>query len=176
MSSRSRHRILDAALAMLREGGTVSLESAAHRAGLTKPGLMYHFPTKEALMIALVDHVVDGWERELATRLGEPVATAPPAERCRAYLEWSLSGEFDQGDLVIFTDPRLCGPMTARWAERLGPWLELPGELTPDQRARFTAVRLLADGAWFADAIDVFPLTADERGRIVDIADSLLKG
>ena len=26
---------------------------------------MYHFPTKEALMTAVVDHLLDGYERDL---------------------------------------------------------------------------------------------------------------
>jgi AcrR family transcriptional regulator len=42
-------------LALLRRGVTVSLESAAQACGLSKPGLMHHFHTKQALMLALVD-------------------------------------------------------------------------------------------------------------------------
>lgn len=61
--------ILDAALSILDDGGTVSIESVAVAAGLTKPGLMYHFRTKAALMDALVDHVVDELESELVERL-----------------------------------------------------------------------------------------------------------
>ena len=167
----TRDRILDAALDVVREGGSVSLESAARRTELTKPGLMYHFPTKEALMLALVDHVVDRWMQELSARVPE---SSDAAARYRAYLDWSLSGEFDHCDLVMLVDPRLREPLMARWAERLGPWLELPAGLDARQRARFTAVRLLADGAWFADATDVLAPTAEERTHVRELADGLL--
>lgn len=39
---------------------------------------MYHFPTKEALMPALVDRVVDGWERRLAAFLDITWVRASP--------------------------------------------------------------------------------------------------
>ncbi|WP_158842355.1 TetR/AcrR family transcriptional regulator [Saccharothrix deserti] len=162
----SRAHILDSALALLRSGGTVSLESAAQRSGLTKPGLMHHFRTKEALMVALVDHVVDRWERELADRLPTPPTEASARDRVLAYLDWALSGEFDNADLVMLADPRLRDRLTTRWGQRLAPWIDLPADLPTEVRARLAAVRMLADGVWLADAIEVFPLAADERHRV----------
>lgn len=169
----SREKILDGALALLREGGTVSLESAAHRAELTKPGLMHHFHTKEALMIALVDQVVDRWERELADRL--PAPDASPPDRMLAYLDWSLSGDFDTADLIMLADPRLREALTARWEQRLAPWIGSPPGLPATTRARLTAVRLLADGGWLADASGVFPIPDDERDQVRAIALRLLE-
>ncbi|MBD0322544.1 MAG: TetR family transcriptional regulator, partial [Aldersonia sp.] len=43
-----RDRVLEAALDVLRDGESITLDSAARRVGMTKPGLMHHFPTKEA--------------------------------------------------------------------------------------------------------------------------------
>lgn len=162
----SREKILQGALDLLREGGTVTLESAARQAGLTKPGLMHHFRTKQALMLALVDHVVDRWERELADRMTTPLAEASPRDRAVAYLDWTLSGEFDTADLVMLADPRLREGLTARWGDRLAPWIDPPADLPPDDRARLTAVRMLADGAWLAGATGLFPLAADQRDRV----------
>jgi AcrR family transcriptional regulator len=172
----SKAEILDGALAMLQAGGSVSLESAAKRAGLTKPGLMYHFPTKEALMLALVDHVVDGWERRLTSFLEGPVGEASPAVRMTAYLEWSLSGDADLGDLVMFADPRLCERLTAHWVERMRPWLAVPEDVAPGERARLTAVRLMADGLWFADAMGNLPPDDGTRSGIRELARSMMEG
>ncbi len=176
MTRTTRTDILDGALEILRTGGTVTLESAARQAGLTKPGLMYHFATKQALMTALVDHVIDGYEQALGERLTGPMPEATAAARIAAYLEWSLAGSFDQSDLAMLTDPRLCGPLTERWAERLGAWLEVPRDLSSEQRGRLTAVRLIADGCWFADATGVLPLDADERAHVRRIAIDLVEG
>ncbi len=79
----ARHRILDGALELLRAegGGTITLDATAKQVGLTKPGLMYHFPTKEALMLAVVDHVAERWEALLQQRLGQlPVCLCLGAE------------------------------------------------------------------------------------------------
>ncbi|MFD9739957.1 TetR/AcrR family transcriptional regulator [Umezawaea sp. NPDC059074] len=175
MTTNSREQILDGALELLRSGGAVSLETAARQVGLSKPGLMHHFRTKEALMLALVDHVVDAWVRELAERQPLSVEKASPHDRIRAYFEWSVSGTVDQADLVMLADPRLRDRLTARWVERLEPWLHLPSDLPDDTRGRLTAVRLLADGAWFGDATRVFPLSPADRDRVRAIADRMLE-
>lgn len=170
----SREKILDSALALLRAGGTVSLESAAQQSGLTKPGLMHHFRTKQALMLALVDHVMDQWERELAQRLPMPLAEASPRDRIRAYVNWTFAGTFDGADLVMLADPRLRDQLARHWEERLAPWIELPTDLPIGTRARLTSARILADGVWLADATGVFPVRGEERDQVRSVALGLL--
>lgn len=176
MNAPTRDRILDAALELVRSGGTVSLESTARRVGLSKPGVMYHFRTKEALMLALVDRVLDGWDAEMARRLSAPAEQVPAEERIRAYLDWCLSGEVDETDLVMLTDQRLRATLKKHWAERIAPWVDLPEDLPVERRTRLLAVRLLADGVWFADAADVFAPGPEERARVRAVADELLAG
>ncbi|WP_063890833.1 TetR/AcrR family transcriptional regulator [Sciscionella sediminilitoris] len=166
--SETRTEILDGALELLSSDGTVSLDSAAQRAGLTKAGLMHYFPTKQALMLALVDHVVDRWEQRLAGFLSGPPTEATARERVLAYLDWTLSTSFDCADLIMLADPRLRSELTARWRDRLGPWINPAADttLSAAARARLSAVRMLADGVWLADATEVFPLAAEETGHV----------
>lgn len=174
MSDSSRPQILTSALALLAEGGTVSLESAARSAGLSKPGLMYHFPTKQALMLGLVDHVVEAWQLELSSRLPVGVPQPGPRARITAYLDWCLSGDFDSGDLVMLTDPRLRLPLTERWSARMAPWFALPEHAPLSVRAQLSALRALADGVWFAEAAGLLPIPAEERDAVRQIAEALL--
>ncbi|WP_199040272.1 TetR/AcrR family transcriptional regulator [Glycomyces salinus] len=176
MKPSSRTQILEGALDLLREGEAVSLESAARRANLTKPGVMYHFPTKEALMLALLDWVVDCWERDLNAQLEGPLEQATPEQRTYAYLDWALSGKVDRADLVMLADPRLREPLTARWCERMHPWLDLPDDLPAADRARLTAVRLIADGAWIDEALGAYSPAADLRGPLREVAASIMEG
>lgn len=94
-------------------------------------------------------------------------------ERLRAYLDRCLSGRVDEADLVMFTDPRLRGTLKERWAARVTPWLELPEDLPAEGRGTLLTVRLIADGAWFADATHVLALGPDERARVRAVADAL---
>lgn len=169
-------RIFEGALATLRSGAAVTLESAAVASGLTKPGLMYHFHTKESLMLGLVAYVVGKWEQGLLERLGKAVSEARPAERIRAYIDFALTTHFDEADIVMLADPRLRETLSARWAESMAPWLDLPDSLPLEHRARLTAVRLLGDGLWFAGAASFFVPEPAELSLIRAVADEILEG
>lgn len=166
--------ILDTALHLLDEGRSVSLDSVAKAAGLTKPGLMYHFPTKAALMGALVDHVVDNLESDLIQRLVGPVETASPAERLRAYVQWALESTHRRSDLVMLADPKLADRLTERWIARFDRWVAIPADAPEQERARYQAARLIADGAWLAATTNAFPLTAEEQPHVLKVALQLL--
>ncbi|MGC5166783.1 TetR family transcriptional regulator [Luteimicrobium sp. DT211] len=53
-----RRQIIDAAIALYAEQGYrgTSLRDVAARAGLSHPGLLHHFPTMEALLLAVLEH------------------------------------------------------------------------------------------------------------------------
>lgn len=174
MSSDTRSDVLDAALGILRDGGSVSLESTARATGLTKPGLMYHFPTKSALMLGIVDHVVDRWEREMSAWADGAPESLTARARIGAYLEFSLNGVIDEADLAPLADPRLREELTARWVERMMPWLVVADGIGDDERSRLLAVRLIADGAWFDRASGARTLSSRDRALIESIGHSML--
>lgn len=155
-------------------GETISLDSVARASALTKPGLMYHFPTKSALMDALVDHVVDSQERELSTYLAGNPDQASPRQRLGAYVRWALQSEHRRSDLVMLSDPKLADRMLARWTERFDRWVQVPPDAPPGERSRLHAARLLADGAWLADSSNTFPLDKAERPKVLSVALDLL--
>lgn len=156
-------------------GGSITLDAAARAAGLTKPGLMYHFPTKEALMVAVVDHVAQRWVELLVSRLDEPTETASPYQRFRAYVEISLTVPFDRADFAIYADAHYRAALTDSWVRRIEPWLALPDSLPQAARARLTAARLLADGYWTSAATGVFLVPARDRDQLMAVAEDLLK-
>lgn len=68
--SKTRQKILEAAAEISRESGpgNLSLEAVAARAGVSKGGLLYHFPSKTALLKAVVESFVISFDEELARR------------------------------------------------------------------------------------------------------------
>ena len=63
----SRDKILSAAAEVAREAGAgrLSLDAVAARAGVSKGGLLFNFPTKASLMRALVETFLTNFEQEL---------------------------------------------------------------------------------------------------------------
>jgi len=63
----TRQKLLAAAAEVAREqgSGNLSLDAIALRAGVSKGGLLYHFPTKAALLRALVQHFISEFESQL---------------------------------------------------------------------------------------------------------------
>ena len=60
-----KNDIIVTAQELMKNGDPVSLDSVARKIGLTKAGLVHHFPTKKALMISLVDDVARRWSKML---------------------------------------------------------------------------------------------------------------
>jgi AcrR family transcriptional regulator len=88
---RARSKILTAAeeLARVAGPGNLSLDAVAARAGVSKGGLLYHFPTKAKLLEALVEQFLDGFDRTLREREAE--SAGAPDSLVRAYLDILVS-------------------------------------------------------------------------------------
>ena len=87
MAPDTRDRILDALEALLLEGGTqgITLEAVAARAGVSKGGLLYHFPSKAKLLEAVVEAHLDAFDEAL-NRIERQREGAPDSV-LEAYLE-----------------------------------------------------------------------------------------
>lgn len=163
----ARARVLDAAAAVLAEHGAaaLTLDAVATRARVSKGGLVYHFPAKEALLTALVERAVAAVDDALAAATADPA----PGAFARAWLDVTVPADPGPapGDALVAAlaaavaaDPRLAAPLRdayRRWQDRL----EHDG-LDP---AAATAVRLAVDGWWLAALLGLPPLEADVHRR-----------
>lgn len=68
----TRQKVLAAAVEIAHENGAanLSLDAVAARAGVSKGGLLYHFPTKAALMKAVVGSFMEKFEGDLNESVG----------------------------------------------------------------------------------------------------------
>lgn len=171
--AKSTEQILDDAIAVLRRGGVVTINSVATEAGLSKAGVVHHFASKEVLMVGVVDRVIDLWEAQLIEAVGTP---EDPVERLRAYVDFSVLNDFDGGDLALLADASLREQLATQWRVRLQPWfgVDVPG--TSLQKASLQAARLIADGAWTDQALGLLTMPADQREHVRVIAQQLING
>lgn len=80
--------ILDAALEVFSQLGFrgATLDRIAAQAGLSKPNLLYYFPSKEAIHAALMDHLLSTWLKPLR----DMDAEGEPVEEILAYVRRKL--------------------------------------------------------------------------------------
>ena len=169
--AKTTEQLLDDAIAVLRRGGVVTIDSVASEAGMSKAGVVHHFSSKEALMVGVVNRVMDLWEGQLAATIGE---VTDPVERLRAYVDFEVLSDFDGGDLALLADVKLRDTLAAQWRERLRPWFgeDAPGDA--GQRAALQSARLIADGAWTDQALGLLSMTGEQRALVRGIAQRLI--
>ncbi|RAY12355.1 TetR/AcrR family transcriptional regulator [Actinomadura craniellae] len=174
----TRNALLDAAECVLFEDGTqaLTLASVAERAGVSKGGLLYHFPTKEALLTGLIERVIAEFDALVARH-----DDGTPGSYTRAYVEATFEILTDGENAgsrrrwsaitAAATGPELGAPLNAamtRWHRRD------PAE-DPDPLAALV-VRLAAEGLWEVLSHDPDLLDADGcralKQRLLSMLDS----
>ncbi|KQQ49792.1 TetR/AcrR family transcriptional regulator [Plantibacter sp. Leaf314] len=167
----SKTEILDHAIEVLRRSEALTIDAVAREAGLTKPGVVHHFPTKEKLVVSVVDRITAKWEADLTSRA--PAATTP-REKLAAYVDYALTSDFDNSDLAFMVDVRIRDGLAEQWVARLSPWFGDDLEGTPIERASLRAARLIADGAWLNKAFGINVTRDDETATLRAITQRLI--
>lgn len=110
---RTRAAVLDAAERLLHERGTrVSVAEVAAAAGVSKSGLLHHFPSRDALLLAVAEHGLQEFTVEVMRHVDESEERA--GRVLRAYVR-TLCGGSERA--MAFFSP------TALWGSLMG----LPG-------------------------------------------------
>ena len=124
-----RDRLLDAAEQIVARHGVsnLTLEAVAHEAGVSKGGLLYHFPAKSALITAIVERLAARSESRQAAAVAADPQTA--GAFTRAYLAVRTGSPDPEREPIhtavlaaIGTDPEYLDPLRKRiaeWKERL---------------------------------------------------------
>jgi len=98
---RTRRALLDAAArAVLAHGATVSLEIVAREAGVSKGGLLHHFPSKDALFTGLVDDLIEQFAAAVDAQLDPD--DDRPGRVTRAYVR-AVFADLELADNVEIT-------------------------------------------------------------------------
>ncbi|MFJ7062572.1 TetR/AcrR family transcriptional regulator [Streptomyces microflavus] len=166
MRPSARTRILEAAVRVTERDGitALTLQSAAEEAGVTKPGLMYHFPTREALLVAIQEHLTARWEALLADRLGKPLNEATDQEKVAAYVQVGTRLTASRAELAFMVehDPKV----EAVWDNLLDRRVPTPTAADPHDIDLLLA-RMAADGLWMLQCTTGTRLTPSVREALV---------
>jgi len=170
MKPDTKGKIIEAAARLVLTSGISSftLDAVAKEARISKGGLLYHFPTKEHLLLAMVNALVRVTEARIAEVQKEDKL---PGSWLRGFIDASLVqhdpaiGSVGRLSVAFLTaaatDIALLKPM----ADRQASWRrELNTSGIDPALAHIT--RLAADGLWINGALGLPVLDAEEREAV----------
>ena len=168
MRPSSKTQILQAAVRVTERHGitALTLEAAAEEAGLTKPGLMYHFRTRDDLLIAIQRHLTETWEEQLLTELGKPLEQSTAQERAAAYARVNAHGPASKAELAFMVESAASSELAQVWNDLMARWVPQPSAPDPAQLDLFLA-RLAADGLWLFEATRPAPLAPEVKQALI---------
>ncbi|MCW5313518.1 TetR family transcriptional regulator [Nostoc sp. KVJ3] len=174
-TSVTRNALLEAAGRVMVAHGSkaLTLEAVAREAGVSKGGLLYHFPNKEALIAGMLQQLIDQKAVSLSHELEQDDAPNTPGHWLRAYIR--SHGKFDghssaiQFSLLaaVAENPELLKPAQENFAD----WqrqIEASG-LDP---AIATVIYLAINGLSF---VHLFGLGVPEESLQKQVIETLLK-
>ncbi len=155
----------------------LTLEAVAKKAGVSKGGLLYHFPSKEALIKSLIEHLNAQFDGEVARQLDLETSNGPQAAENRATGSWLrayIRATFDASKLAdnwlgssaailtaISTNPQLLEPFRNSFAG-----YQQQAEQDGLDPALATIIRLAADGLWLAELFKLAPPGGELREQV----------
>jgi AcrR family transcriptional regulator len=169
MRTSKRDRILDAAVNVINRDGVraVTFESVAAEAKLTRGGLLYHFPSREALLRGIDEHLVQAWETSME-------ATA--LERYQTFVRVSAQSA-TRAELMFMLESADPDAEERPWGPAVRRWAPLPPEAgTGEDSAALDnfVARLAADGLWIYEAMYEGQLDEGVRAQVAERIAGLL--
>ncbi len=129
IQKKNRETILEAALEVFSQHGFrgATLDMIAGAAGLSKPNLLYYFPSKEAIHVTLLSQLMDTW----LDPLRDLDASGDPVEELRAYVRRKLQMSRD-----FPRESRLFANEIVQGAPRMQEGLETELKALVDEKAQ----------------------------------------
>lgn len=175
MRKSKREDILRTAITYIGETSldALSYDSLAEATGLSKSGLIYHFPSRHALLLGMHELLASDWELELTALAGE---TADPLERLRAVVV-TLTETVSRPELLLLIDAPSHPDFLSAWHNVNHRWIPSPEEVESDElRRTIYLVQLAADGLFVHDYIHDIPLTTSQRQAMLQTILELIPG
>ena len=161
--------IIDAAETVVLEAGAshMTLDAVAAKAGVSKGGLLHHFPTKVALLVAMVKRQVQV-HQEARKRILDELPESP-ARDLKSFILSVLFRERGRDSLgaslsaAVAHDPRLNEPVRKVVSEF---YAQIASSGMAFERAAIIA--LAADGLWLQEMLSISTFTEEQRVKIIE--------
>ena len=176
MRTSKRTAILDTIVEIIETNGfsEVTYENVVTQCGMSKSGLIYHFPSREDMIRSVHEHMAQLWEEELIEAAGGPAEEVSPANRLRANLQVSLETA-TRAELLMSIDSAAEPELREIWTRLLRRWNPPVEQIATDEEACMAyVVQMISDGLWANDYLNGNQLTKAQRKAIAEAAAKLI--
>ncbi|MCQ3023883.1 TetR/AcrR family transcriptional regulator [Pseudomonas savastanoi] len=162
-----REEALNAVVSIIeREGITaLTLDAVAAETGMTRAGLLYHFPSREDLLLATHEHLANAWEQGMASSAGKAISETTPAEKHAAYIK-VCARSARRVELLLMLESTDNPELATFWQRVMDRWAPPPTANNYQELDAFIA-RLAADDLWAHEALSAQKLPQELRDRVV---------
>jgi AcrR family transcriptional regulator len=161
--------IVCAAEAVVVESGAVhmTLDAVAAKAGVSKGGLLHHFPTKEALLEAMISRLIET-RKESRNKIWEGLPNSP-TRALKAFILAALlrDKKYDRVGAPLLAplahNPKLAEPVREALKQA---YSAIVSDGVKFEKAAVLA--LAADGLLIQETLSISPFTEEQRSSIVE--------
>jgi AcrR family transcriptional regulator len=161
-----RGELLAAAVEVVRERGAsaLTLDSVAEATGTSKGGVLYHFPTKESLVVAMIEAEIALFEAAIEAELARGRSAGEPSRGAfaRAYVRASIADGMEPGLGGVLAAIANEERVLAAYREKTSQWRNLMASDGLDP-TRAELIRLAADGLYYSLAIGAASPAGENR-------------
>ncbi|WP_067725998.1 TetR/AcrR family transcriptional regulator [Oceanobacillus damuensis] len=148
--------ILDAASKIVNERGifNLTLDAVAAEAGFSKGGLLYHYPSKEALVRGMVEHLAENYQEKVQADMDKDPEQIGKWIRAYVNVTFNQTDENKNKNAVLLAakavGPELLDPIR----EVYESWKD-QAEKDGIDPMKATIIQLAADGIWLSELFDI---------------------
>ncbi len=167
----TKERLLKTAMRILQEEGSekLTLDYLAKKAGVSKGGLLYHFPNKEKLIQEIIQRMLDSFENRLSSELesNESWALKYFKSTLKDLEATDLQGSGIIAALSAFPQSlEVIKEKYTKWNSEIKK-----GEVDV---ATASLIKYAADGIWFCEVFGLSKLSSKEKKEIMELIKKIL--
>ncbi len=171
----AKAKLLESAKKILKEEGyeKFTLDSLAKRTGVSKGGVLYHFPTKEMLIQEIIQNLIIRFENRLNSENNETDSSFWTLRYFQATLADLEDSDLQSSGIIaaLASNPHLLLPLV----EKYTVWKQKFKKEKIDQSIA-DILRFAADGIWFNEVFGLSVLSQKEKKKILEKAGKLAGG
>ncbi|NEI48003.1 TetR family transcriptional regulator [Rhizobium leguminosarum] len=165
MRESNRNKILDGVVRLIERDGVtgVTFDAVAAETGVTRGGVIYHFSSREDLILATHEHLAQQLETQLRDLAPDPECAT---DRYAAYVQ-SCTQDATRAELIMMLESAKDERLSQVWAGLIDHWAPpLPSGDEPFEMKRFLG-RITADGLWAHQAMTGISLSPEVKSRVI---------